>query len=155
MNLKRRKWWYDYTDTCKFIEKEIDDTVKPAAAVVDNSERWCYGLGLMRQGGEGQASHSYPLDPAWMQRSEVTWWRTICSIIAWLRQQWPPRVQEPIESISFESLIRTSSRRRRPHLLLTWRWSLGGSGSMTSTVSTEWPRHAACQTDSRLWLLEE
>ena len=50
-----------------------------------------YGLGLMRQGGEGQASHSYPLDPAWMQRSEVTW-RTVCSIIAWLRQQWPPRV---------------------------------------------------------------
>ena len=109
------------------------------------------GLGLMRQEGEGQAYHSYPLDPTWMQRSYVedglldyclvdtTMATSSAKSLLW----------------AFGSFIRTNSRRRRPHLLLTWRWNLGGSGSMTSTVSTEWPRHAGCQTDSRLWLLQE
>ena len=151
MNLKRRKWWYDYTDTCKFSEKEIDDIAKPTAAVVDNSERWCYGLGLIRQGGEGQASHSYPLDLTWIQRSYVEEGLLDYCLV----ETTMATLSSKSLLKAFGSFIRTSSGRRRPNLLLTWRWSLGRSGSMTSTVSTEWPRHAACLTDSRLWLLQE
>ena len=155
MNLKRRKWWYDYTDTCKFSEKEIDDTVKPAAAVVDNSERWCYGLGLMRQGGEGQASHSYPLDPAWMQRSEVTW-RTVCSIIAWLRQQWPPRVLRANWEHFIWIAYKNKLKEKKATFVAYMKVKLGKI--WFNDIHSEYWMTQACSLPNRLkrlWLLQE